>query len=335
MNSDPIHKPEALWATGVIFEDIKGGCSCSWEADDVRLVRSYTVKVRVFVSSVETGPIDILNSFPLAIGDNYRYPIAAGGSSTEQDTGSFLQSVSLEPESEDQLQWIATMQFGPFDVRHQLGSSVISQGLIDPTERAPEVYWTTAKYGRSKTEDESTNFDEEGNSTGGKPYLNTVGDPLLDPPSVEESRPCLKITRNESTYNDDYAGQFKDCVNEDEFLGYPPNTVKCADITGERFYDPDWGYYFRVTYQFEMRDDDDGNGYTNRVLNAGYRQKVGGTGDPQQITINGQPITDAVPLQQDGSYQPDADPYYLEFQDYPKTSFAALNIPAEILTENT
>lgn len=327
MNTTPINYPQVLAGGGTIaFDNAQMPVSSGWGVDDRRLNRSYKSRLKVFTSSPYIGPIAIFNAFPLAIGTSYRYPIVAE-SPTEIDTGSFLQRVDLEPESEDNLQWVATLTYEPFDVVHQLGNSDISQGLINPLDRAPEVYWLTAKYERSKTEDEATPTPNL--------FLNTVGDPLLDPPRVEETRPTLKLIRNESTYNQTYADQYKDCVNSDVFLGYPPNCVKCADIQGERTYDADWGYYWTVTYLFEFRDDDDGNGYTELVLNAGYRQLAGGTGTPQQITIDGQAITDAVPLQKDGSYQPGADPYFLEFTLFPAVEFAGLNIPDELLTQDT
>ena len=162
--------------------------------------------------------------------------------------------------------------------------------------------------------------------------MNTAGDPLIDVPEVEETRPVLFVIRNESTYNDAYASQYKDTTNEDEFLGYPPMCVKCRDIKGERFWDPDWGWWFKVSYQFEFRDDDDGNGYKQLIASMGYRQLVNGTGDPVNIVnADGNQITDAAPLQQDGSYQAGQPPYFIDFQEFPQVKFADLNIPDDIL----
>lgn len=340
MYLQPVNQPNIFGGGGTIqFQDYPqpNSVRATWGVDETRCNRVYTTRLKVFTTNRYCGPVQIYNSFPVALGSFYQWPLVAGP--TENDTGSFLQSVDLEPDPEatDGYQWVATLNYAPFDVIHQLGNSDIGQGIICPTDRAPEIYWTTAKYERAKTEDESFQLDSEGNPipNSGQPYLNTVGDPLLNPPRIEETRPVLKIVTNLAQYNDAWASQFRDCVNIDEFLTFPPNTVKCADIQPERFYDPDWGYYWRVTFIFEFRYDDDGNGYTNLILNAGYRQLVGGTGTPQQITIGGQPITDAVPLQQDGAYVPTADPYFLEFQDFAQVEFANLNIPDEILQLNS
>ena len=69
------------------------------------------------------------------------------------------------------------------------------------------------------------------------------------------------------------------------------------------------------------------------ALNAGYRQLVGGSGNPTTVVdpSTGQPMTDAVPLQQNGAYTPGADPYYLEFTQFPGSTFADLTIPDDIL----
>lgn len=304
-----------------------GSRSGEWAVDDARINRTYQNRIKVDVSTPYVGPLQVLSSLGVTIGQTYRFPLIAAPA-TETDTGSFVQRIRAEQTAENNLQWVVTIDYAPFDVIHQLGSSDLSYGIICPTDRAYEVWWESAKYERYKTEDESQPTP--------LPYQNTVGDPLLDPPATEETRPVLNIARNESTYNDAYASQFKDTVNSGEFLGYPPNCVKCKDIKGERHYDSDWGYYHRVTYQFEFRDDDDGNGYTKLILNAGYRQKINGSGDPVNVVdAAGNQVTDAVPLQKNGSYQPEAEPYFLEFQQFPSMDFGQLNIPDDILLQDS
>lgn len=327
----PVFGPSILTPSIVAAEDTleRGSRSASWAVDDTRCNRTYTNKVKVVTANRYVGPLQVLGAVGVKLGQTYRFPLIASAA-TEIDTGSFVQSIRAESDSDDNLQWIVSIEYGPFDVVHQLGTSDISQGIICPTDRVPEVWWESAKYERYKTEDESI----DPNTGQGTPFLNAVGDPLLDPPPTEETRPVINIARNEASYVEAWAAQFKDTVNDGEFLGYPPNTVKCKDIKPERFYDPDWGYYFRVVYQFEIRDDDDGNGFTHLSLNAGYRQLKGG----KRINVvddNGQQVTDAVPLQQDGSYKSGGDPYYLEFQIFPSADFSQLNIPDNILTLNS
>ncbi len=329
MNQSPINQPNVLvpgLITGIADDYEPGSRSAEWSIDEVRLNRTYTNRLKVTTASRFVGPLQIIGATGLRLGVSYAFPLFSGPA-TENDTGSFLQSIKCDLDSEDGRQWKVTLTYEPYDVVHQLGNSDIGQGIINPTDRVPEVYMDKAKYQRSKPEDESSPP---------LPYVNTVGDPLIDTPETEETRPVFKIVRNESTYNDDYASQYKDAVNSDEFLGYPPNTVKCRDITAERDYDPDWGYYYHVTYEFEVRDDDDGNGFTRKILNAGYRQLVNGSGEPTNVVdATGNQVTDPVPLQKNGAYTPGADPYFLSFAQFPSIEFAGLNIPDDILTVNS
>lgn len=331
MELEPINYPSILLEGGVVSvqDDYKPGSrSGTWAVDETRLNRTYTNRLKVETDSPLVGMIQVIKSTGAALGMYYFFPYAAGP--TENDTGSYLQSISADQYSEDGRQWIVTLEYSPFDVWTLLGSSDIQEGLVNPLDRAFEVYWTEpAKYRKSKPYDESGPTDA---GDPGAPYVNTIGDPLLDPPDTEETRPVLCIVRNESTYNDAYASQYKDTVNSDVFLGFPPNNVKCRDIKGERFWDPDWGWWFRVTYQFEFDYDDDGEGFSKLIANTGYREKKNGTGDPVNVVDgNGQQVTDAVPLQEDGSYQPGEPPYFLNFAEFPSQAFEDLNIPEDIL----
>lgn len=327
----PINFPSVLTpGTVVVSDDYEPGSRRgTWGVDEVRLNRTYMNRLKAVTSSATIGPAQVIAATGAVIGMVYQFPYA-GLSPTEKDTGSYLQSITAENTSEDGKQWSIVLEYAPFDVWSLLGNSDIQQGLINPLDRAYEVWWDSAKYQRSKPYDESG---EQENGDPGLPYLNTVGDPLLDIPPTEETRPVLNIARNESTYNDAWASQFKDTVNSDEFLGFPPNTAKCKDIKGDqRIWDPDWGWYFRVTYQFEFRDDDDGEGFTQLILNAGYRQKVNGSGNPVNVVdANGNTVTDAVPLQKNGAYTPGATPYFLEFQEFPTSTFGDLNLPDDLL----
>jgi hypothetical protein len=302
--------------------------------------RDYRNRLKITTSSKFMGTVAILSALPVRLGDVYTWPIASL-EVTENDTGSFLQSIELEQTSEDGLQWAATLSYNHFHVKHQMGTSYVSQGVFDPLEQVPTVEWDQAKYERYKPYDASGNPNADP-PTSGAPYVNTAGDPLEDPPRNEETRPILKFARAEAIYNDAYASSFKDTVNSDEFLGYPPNTVKCRDIRGERRYTADWGYYWWVSYEFEFRDDDDGNGYTEEILNAGYRALVtANTKPPVDVVINGSKVSAPVPLQKDGTYQPlsippdtSVLPYYIPFEQFPQVKFADLNIPDTILTDD-
>ena len=344
MNLTPINQPNILQqAVWEIYDDIEPAVEGEWGVDDIRCNRSYSIQLKLFTTDKYAGAVQAIAAISniVTIGQPYQFPVFSPGENLrENDTGSFLQSIRVrrtsEPDTEGNIQWSATLSYAPFDVNHQLGSSRLNMGLIDPLDRYPEVICNDAKYERYKPYDETPPDPEDESAGGPLPFVNTVGQPLLDPPKTEETRPTIRFIRNESIYNDDYAAQFKDSVNSDVFLGYPPNSVKTSSIANERIYDPDWGNYFRITYDFEMRDDDDGKGYTLEVLNAGYQQLVNGSGVPVNVVDgDGNTVTDAVPLQKNGAYVPGADPVYLQFQEFAAIAFEGLNIPQDILDAST
>ncbi len=307
-----------------------GSASGSWEVDQSRINRAYTNRVKVELSGRYAGPAQVIGVVGVKIGDTYRFPLF-GGSQTEADTGSFAQSIRAERSSDHsadgQVQWVVTIDYGPFDTIFWCGSSYLSSGQVDPTARVLEIYWDSAKYEISRPEDYSDPP---------KPYVNSINDPLVDPPKFEETRPVLKIVRRESEYNGAYATSFQDTVNEGVFLGCPPHTVKCRDIRGERDYDADWGLFWIVTYEFEFRVDEEGDGFKQKIVNMGYRYLKNGAGNPiNAVDDNGQPATDAVLLKENGDKLPAGDdPYLLEFTEFPPVDFDQLNIPQDVLTQN-
>jgi hypothetical protein len=308
--------------------------------------RLYTLTLRVITNSPFVGPIQIiqaLQGIAVVQGNYYQFPLPEYPRNPnlpgiiENDQGSLLQTIDLKQESEDAKQWLATLEYGPFDVNHELGNSQITNGSINPTDAAPTVRWSSAKYEISYPQD-----------INGNDFVNTVGDPLENPPKREESRQRLSYTANYAQYNETWAQSFRDSINSDVFLGFQPHQVKCADIQGDRIYTADYGYYWRVAFEFEFRvqvfTDSNGNtqtyGFEDLVLNAGMRQ-LNTNSTLSQIIINGVPVTSPVPLTQDGSplnstwaQANNPSPVYLVFLQYATSTFANLNIEQSILTAN-
>jgi hypothetical protein len=357
MTGDLLKQPNTFGAPGFVVsvadDYAPGSRGGSWSVDDGGS-RKYRNRLKIQTSSRFVGTVAILEALPVRLGDIYTFPVAAFPYGvTENDTGSFLQAIELEQSTEDGQQWLARLTYDHFDVAHQLGNSMVHLGVFNPLEQVATVEWDQAKYERYKPYDESGKWQvtDTGDTTlkAPKAYVNTAGDPLENPPRTEETRPILRFARAEPIYNDAYASSFKDTVCSDEFLGYAPGTVKCRDIRAERRYVADWGYYWWVQYEFEFRDDVDLQGYTEQILNAGYRAYATAyTGPPKDVLINGSKVSAPVPLQEDGTYKalstPAADgslpaspvlPHYLPFQLFPQVAFADLNIPDDLLDAAT
>lgn len=324
----PVKFPSIVGSATVtsIGEDFSTGCaSGSWSADETRINRTYSTQVKVcFLQSV--GPLCAIQATGVKIGDIYRYPLFSGFA-VEQDTGSFVQAITPSKDSEDGKQWMVTIDYGPFDIPSLLGTAYLSQGIIDPTARAWEVYWDSAKYRISRPYDQSNPP---------LPYINSINDPLIDPPETEETRPVLKLLHNEQTYNEAIANQYRDTVNQDTFLGCDPNTVKCRDIRGEMAWDADWAIVWRVTYEFEFRvNDPEQNGYYQMLINQGYRYIDSNGKLVNAVDDLGSQVTDPVLLSKSGSKLTNGKPYFLQFSEFPQVPFESLNIPQDILSRST
>jgi len=273
------------------------------------------------------GPRAVLRGLGLRNGDFYRFPLTT--TAVEWDYASFIQSMDCSEEAEDGKQWKVTLQYGPFDWTSQGGATTeaASDGRFDPFAVPPKVHWGSNKFERFCIKDAL-----------GNPITNTVNDPFDPPLKRDDSRPLLTITRNEPSFDASLAQTFKDHVNAGPFLGYDPNTVKCHDITADKVYHADYGYYAEVTYEFEIREyqiDASGNilvnGWFETVLNAGLRQ-IDINGNPAQIMINNTPVTSPVMLTTGGRYVGAAgQPHYIDFQIYPSADFDKLNIDKDIL----
>jgi hypothetical protein len=292
--------------------------------------RNYTTKLKVQTSSQYVGAIQVIQSVAPRYGAFYRWPLVEFGGDplpllpVEQDTGSFLQSIECDPDGDDGVQWIVTLEYTPFDVEHEVGEQDPDGNAIDPTTKRPDVSWGFASSDKSMPMDESDPP---------QPYINTANDPLEDPPQGEEGRPILTISRAEWTYDVDWTKQFVNHVNEDDFLGFEANTVKCRDIPAKLVYDADWGNYWEVTYEFEIRNDEDGNGWDELVVNEGYR-KLDASGNKVVIMISEAPASSPQLLTKDGKDTIDDGgvPYLLRFKRFKRAKFANLKIPDDILT---
>lgn len=355
-----LNNPSIIGSAGSIYSitniQEEGGQSATWGIDQVEQIwqgsRLYQNRLRVLTTHAYVGPAAVLSALVgvgVVLGASYVYPLPEISFNsvfpTEQDTGSFIQLINVQQETEDGKQWVVTIGYGPFDIWHELGNTNATFGSFNPLDFPAIVRWQTAKYHRYYPQD-----------INGFPYINTAGDPLENPPEREESTQCLTLILWTPTYSEPFAQSYRDTVNSDAFLGFPPNTVKCKDIDGERFYTSDYGYVWRVKYEFEIRQlvltDQNGisttYGWQALVLNAGYRAFGGATGVAgpiAPIVLGGIPVANPVILQPDGTYIAPANfgvvqglqglqALYLTFQNFPMSVFANLNIDSSILMDN-
>lgn len=312
----------------IIVTERKGERSAGW---NLQGGRSYTLVCRVETDNPLIGPRSAMMAVGVEAGAFYRFPLS--GTAVEWDFAAYLTAIDAREVSEDGKSWDVTLSYSQTSPQDQAGGSgggaMPGAFILSPFNIKPSVQWG------SETEDVARTHDRDG-----EPILNTAGDPFDPPILVPVSNPVATIQRNLTSYDGSWVGSYKDHVNKSPWMGYPPNTVLCRDITGESVHDTDWGWYWRVTYQFAFRPIwvKGGKviqpGWSAQVLNAGMRQLK--DGELEQILVQGVPASSPVPLKEDGSEaKPDDDPHYLTFDVYPEAEFDDLDLPPDLFSRSS
>lgn len=272
--------------------------------------RSFTRTWRVETDSPYDGAQTAREAVPVAIG-NYYLVLDAGGATVEKDLQSFALEIAAAVESaaDDGCSWLVTVNYGPYDAQ-TFGPNPIDHPL--------KISFGFAKY--EKVVDKTVP-DEDGNT---EAIVNSAGDYFDPPPVKDDSRPLIKITRNEPTYDPLRAKEWKDAINQDAWNGFDPGTVKCGEIAAELAWSQECQFYYIVNYEFEIEPD----GWALEVLDQGLRSYD--TSTEKQVAIadeKGEPVTSPVLLDGDGQQLAGgADPVFLTFDVYNKRDFVDLKL---------
>jgi hypothetical protein len=320
---------------GILYQDVKNGSVGKWS---VRGGREYTTQIQAITDDPRVGTQVVLSSMGLRLGSYYSWPHTS--TATEYDGGAFLQDISAARSGSDGKQWLLTLTYGGYDVDHEGGAAngITNNGVLSPFDMPPQIRWGSRDVERTWPEDFTDPTPQ--------PYVNAAGDPLTDPPKTEDSNPVVTIVRNERAYDPAIVSTYKNRTNDGVWLaapslpgvtggfaGYDDNTMKCCDISAVRQYDADWGVYWEVSYEFELRPDT----WEVQILNAGLRSLDGSGHLKQIVAADGAAVSSPVCLEADGTYDPTSPPTpnYLTFQPYRKVDFSGLNIPWEIFVSGT
>lgn len=318
------------------LEAVKGAVSHS---ATVNGGRTYAVQLLAEVDDLVTGPIAIRNQlaalgyFP---GSTYRWPLA--GPIAEQDLGSFLRGLEVEPSAEDGLQYRVTLNYGPNDPAQEgvdAGQQQNNNWIQFPWAAPPTLQWGAEEVEVALTHDRS-----------GEPILNKAGDPFDPPLTISETVSVATVTRIEKSFDPQWITYFRGAINDDAWLGWERGSVLCQTISADRTHDADWGALWRVSYSFAFRPPiefpperpwEDAKlraGWAVQVLNAGLRQKVGDELKP--ILSDGAPVSAPVPLDDDGKVlDPEGEPGYLVFDVLPEADFNLFNFPSDLFSAST
>lgn len=280
-----------------------GGIDASWK-------RTYRRAWRVVTDTQWTGALAVRTSIPVSLGNRYQLKDDAG-TVYEHDDAAFAMKVdaSVDSAAEDDRTWTVTVDYGPFDP---------TQFPENPIDQPLKISWGSNRFERTCDE---TAPDSDGAT---EAIVNSAGD-YFDPPiAMDDSRPTLKIVRNEPTYDPHYAYLWKDTLNQDAWNGFDPATVKMVTPLGELQYNPLCGFYYTITYEFEINED----GWVRKVLDQGLRI-LDDTGDDQEQALDqkGQAVTSPVLLDGNGAKLASGDdPFYLEFKIYKEADYSVLGL---------
>lgn len=281
---------------------------------------TYRRNFQVVTDTKRDGPIAVRAGFGTATGIGLYSAYNNGMTGTvagvtvavpfhEADPTSYVRDVTCNCISADGLNWMLAADYGPYDpVQH----------VDNPLNAPPEVSWDGVTW------EELCDQDVHGN-----PILNTAGDPFDPPITREDSRPVLRITRNEPIFSAGNAHTWRNRLNSDTFMGCVAGIAKLRPIKAARQYHPTAGYFWVVNYEFEFNP----QGWKKTILNQGLRQRTSSGTAPSitygraAIRIAGEPATAPVPLDSTGlPVAPGGAVDFLTFDIYEAVPFAPLNL---------
>jgi hypothetical protein len=194
---------------------------------------------------------------------------------------------------------------------------------FDPTLDPPDENWTSESIREA--------IDTEPYGTEKRPIVNSADEDFDPPPERDFGVMVMTYSHNLPVYNTSVLGPLLYSTNNATFRGYPPGCALMAGISGQPRRKGSLAYW-RVTYtiKFRYQLDKDGNqvGWKWRVVNRGYRKKLGyGLGYLNILDEHGMPVSKPQFLKADGDVlEPGGTPNILAFELFPRMNWAGLGI---------
>jgi hypothetical protein len=266
--------------------------------------RKYTRKFLVLTTTPQDDSAVVLTAcFAITpMGSSY-----ACGNGT--DLGAFLIHASAERVNDDYFKWMVTYEYDSIVPVPQ------DQGE-NPLLRPPLWRFGVEKYEETMTEDLNS-----------VPIINSAGQPFETGLTMQRSRPTIQIIKNYATFDFASVAAYQDCVNDDTWFGFDPETVKCNSIEVQER-NENGGTYFELTYNLSVEF----NGWNPVwILDAGYYEKSAGSGSGAGAGLKlitdkfGRPLQSPALLDGNGHKNPDgAAPVYLPFIPYIGLTFTGV-----------
>lgn len=268
----------------------------------------FTVKYRVWSSLRNHGPFGINTLFGIQTGIGI-------GSAYSFGTDTALQTTRCSKISIDLIEDLGTYHATTnpnggtlWDVTVEYTTKG-SEEQQNPLDKPPEVSFEFDNFTRAVTQ-----------TWDGTPILNSAAKEFNPPIEIDDSRPVLRIRRNEASFNPSIAIQYQNAVNSDSFYGVDPRVAKILKIGGN--YRKEVLYtYWEVEYVISFNRDT----WDLRPLSRGFYSLAPGGGWERAKDESGKDTEEPVLLSQAGLVT--TTPYWHQFQVYQPLPFAPLNLP--------
>ena len=204
----------------------------------------------------------------------------------------WCRNINAVQSADDGLSWTVTCSYGPFDEDERDENPLSKPAQIEYDFQVEQV---------------GIDADRDGQR-----IQNSCGDPFQQAIEVPIYRQVINVTKHMATYNAGLYAAYAGAVNADRWQGFEPGQVQFIPGRARREFDPKYGYYYIVDWQFVVNTD----GYLPlRLLDQGYRQLNDDDEPVYLVDAEDEKLSDPALLNGNGrKLEPDEPPVFLEFQ---------------------
>jgi hypothetical protein len=194
--------------------------------------------------------------------------------------------------------------------------------LIKPEDRAAMPWSREVKFsfaGSTTTAPAIVHYNDGFSSP--KLIVNTAGDPL-EGAEKEHAEWRISITGNRQSFPKSMAMAYINTVNSDSWSGFPPGTIKCQAISGQREVeqvDNAEVAYWQVSVELAYRPE----GWALKLWDVGYNEIKSG-GRQKILDKLKEPVSEPVALSNGVAKSPGSPPDMLTFKVYREAAFSGV-----------